>query len=44
MMKNGGNKSLIDLLKVYEIDRKNIKKEILYNSRLIDFYKKKVKK
>jgi len=43
-MKNGGNKSLIDLLKVYEIDRKNIKKEILYNSRLLDFYRKLVKK
>ena len=44
MMKNGGNKSLIDLLKVYEIDRKNIKKDILYNSRLLDFYRKLVKK
>jgi hypothetical protein len=39
-MKNGGNKPLMDLLEVYGIDRKNIKREILYNSRLLDFYRK----
>ncbi len=43
MIKSGGNKSLIDLLEVYNIDRNEIKMEILFNSRLLDFYRKLVK-
>lgn len=39
-MKSGGNKSLIQLLDVYSIDRLKINKATLYNSRLMDFYRK----
>lgn len=39
-MKNGGNKSLIQLLDVYGIDRLKTDKATLYNSRLLDFYRK----
>jgi len=43
MMKNGGNKPLMQLLDVYSIDRLKINKATLYNSRLMDFYRKLVK-
>jgi hypothetical protein len=42
MMKFGGNKNLRELLEVYEIDKFKVKKSILYNSRLLDFYRKMV--
>ncbi len=40
IMRNGGNNSLIQLLDVYSIDRLKINKTTLYNSRLLDFYRK----
>jgi hypothetical protein len=43
MMKNGGNKALRELLDVYQIDRFKIDKQLLYNSRLLDFYRKLLK-
>jgi hypothetical protein len=39
-MKNGGNRKLRELLDVYEIDRNKVDKTVLYNSRLLDFYRK----
>ena len=43
MMRNSGNKPLRELLEVYSIDRFKIDKNILYNSRLLEFYRKLVK-
>jgi hypothetical protein len=43
MMKFGGNGNLKELLDVYEIDRKKVDKTKLYNSRLLDFYRKHLK-
>jgi hypothetical protein len=40
MMKNGGNKKLRELLEVYGIDKAKVNKTVLYNSRLLDFYRK----
>lgn len=39
-MRCGGNKSLRELLEVYSIDHFKVDKTILYNSRLMDFYRK----
>ena len=39
-MKNGGNRKLRELLEVYEIDKNKVDKTVLYNSRLLDFYRK----
>jgi hypothetical protein len=41
-MKFGGNRNLRELLEVYEIDRLKVDKTTLYNSRLLDFYRKMV--
>jgi hypothetical protein len=43
MMKFGGNRNLRELLDVYQIDRKKVDKTMLYNSRLLDFYRKHLK-
>lgn len=40
MMRFGGNKTLRELFDVYNIDRFKTDKTILYNSRLMDFYRK----
>jgi hypothetical protein len=40
IMKNGGNKALRDLLEIYQINRLKVDKSVLYNSRLLDFYRK----
>lgn len=39
-MRCGGNKSLRELLEVYSINHLKVDKTILYNSRLMDFYRK----
>jgi hypothetical protein len=43
MMKLGGNKNLRELLDVYSINRIKTEKTILYNGRLLDFYRKHLK-
>lgn len=43
IMKCGGNKNLQELLDIYKIDKTKVNKEILYNSRLLDFYRKYLK-
>jgi hypothetical protein len=43
MMKYGGNRNLRELLEVYEINQAKTDKSILYNSRLLDFYRKHLK-
>jgi len=43
MMKLGGNKNLRELLDVYTINKLKTEKTILYNSRLLDFYRKHLK-
>jgi len=43
MMRQGGNKNLRELLDVYAIDRFKTDKSILYNSRVLDFYRKHLK-
>ena len=42
MMKFGGNSNLAELLDVYGIQRLKVEKNTLYNSRLLDFYRKMV--
>lgn len=42
-MKCGGNKSLMHLLELYGIDIHKIDKKILYNSRLLQYYRKSVR-
>ena len=43
LMKIGGNKNLRELLEVYNIDKNKIDKNILYNSKIMDFYRKYLK-
>lgn len=43
MMKLGGNRSLRELLDVYQITRSKTDKSVLYNGRLLDFYRKHLK-
>ena len=43
IMKCGGNKNLQELLDIYEIDKTKVDKDILYNSKLLDFYRKYLK-
>lgn len=40
LVKIGGNKRLRGLLQLYDIDIANVGKKVLYNSRLVDFYRK----
>ena len=42
-MKIGGNKNLRELLEVYNIDKNKIDKNILYNSKIMDYYRKYLK-
>lgn len=42
-MKQGGNRRLLDLAKIFEIDIKKVNKKDFYNSRLMDFYRKLIK-
>lgn len=42
-MKQGGNRRLEDLAKIFEIDIKKVNKKDFYNSRLMDFYRKLIK-
>ena len=43
IMKIGGNKNLRIFLEKYEIDKNKIDKNILYNSKIMDFYRKYLK-
>jgi hypothetical protein len=43
MMKFGGNRNLQELIDVYQVDMKKVNKTSLYNSRLLDFYRKHLK-
>ena len=42
-MRFGGNRNLRELLDVYALNRNKIEKTLLYNSRLLDFYRKHLK-
>ena len=42
LMKNGGNKRLKELLKIYEVNQ-NISQETIYFTKLLEFYRKLVK-
>ena len=44
LMKFGGNKNLRELLELYDIDKNKVDKNILYNSKIMDFYRKYLKK
>ena len=44
LMKFGGNKNLRELLELYNIDKNKVDKNILYNSKIMDFYRKYLKK
>jgi hypothetical protein len=42
-LRAGGNKRLSDLLGVYEININQVKKDVLYSGKLLDFYRKLLK-